>query len=350
MAVTTQAYTISPPWTSDDFAGILRTAFIDAGWMTDWYDTFTSSTVRNRIMEITYDNTKTYGKTYYWFMLDSGNLFFHICSGWNTTSHLPAGVGGAGSQYVDWLSTATPATNDTTYHLRFAAQNTAQSITIQRYTSGTFTVLLFTNGTTTYTMTLDKTAPSSDFVDLNKELWSSLMWPNCRRTINGATFSIQTFPPRLRRSFFGKGLRGETDYLQFGAFNGATSPWEVPSANVVDSLFLNHGYGAVGNASGTTANNNTFLRPIILLPIGFNNTNPAFNPDLIEAVTGLRISPYTTTTLPSDFAVIPLYANNTTAIGDEVTVTSTEKYQVVAVANNTTINTTASIVFGARTV
>ena len=42
MAVSKQAYTVSAPWLNFQLADQFRQAFIDAGLMTDWHDSFTT--------------------------------------------------------------------------------------------------------------------------------------------------------------------------------------------------------------------------------------------------------------------------------------------------------------------
>lgn len=207
MAVTTQSYTANPPYTATDFATIFRSALIDSGHMADWFDSFANGGIQNRVLEITYDGAKTYGKTYYWFMFSGADMFMHVATGWNTSSDIPAGVGGAGTQYLDWLSTST---NTTANHMRFAALNANQALTIKRYTSGTFTVFLFVNGSTTYTLILDRTAPLSAWIDLNKEAYIGAMWARTRVSGSTAMANFQSYPIRLRRSYLGKMMRSLT--------------------------------------------------------------------------------------------------------------------------------------------
>ncbi len=57
MTVTKQTYTANATWTAVQLADMFRSAFIDAGLMADWYDSFLGSTYENRILRIHYIGT-----------------------------------------------------------------------------------------------------------------------------------------------------------------------------------------------------------------------------------------------------------------------------------------------------
>jgi len=352
MPVTTQSYTANPTYTAANFASIFRSALIDSGHMADWYDSFASGGIENRVLEITYDGAKTYGKTYYWFQFSGADMFMHVSTGWNTGSHIPAGVGGAGSRYLDWLSTgSTPVTDTTANHMRFAALNAAQTVTIKRYTSGTFTVFLFVNGTTNYTLIIDRTAPLSGWVNLDKEIYVGAMWCRTRVVNNTAMANFPFYPPRLRRSNLGKGLRDYTFSTEYGVNNTASSPWDFAGEN----LTANHIYGAVGNTSAGASQNYNFERGVIILPNGFNNVNPAYATDEKPAFQNLILSPYSSLALPvvsgaGQFVVYPVYNNNTLQIGATFVVSASEEYEIIQCSNGSVINDRPSIIIGARIV
>jgi hypothetical protein len=74
MVVSKQAYTVSAPWLNFNLADQFRLAFIDAGLMDDWYDSFetgsgSTSGERNqhRVIRIIYDANKKYGTVFHWF-------------------------------------------------------------------------------------------------------------------------------------------------------------------------------------------------------------------------------------------------------------------------------------------
>ena len=83
MACTKETYTAAATWTPAQLAQLFEDAFIDAGLMTAWYDSFADSGIENRVLEITYDGTKTFGKTYYWFMFSTSGVYLHVATGWS---------------------------------------------------------------------------------------------------------------------------------------------------------------------------------------------------------------------------------------------------------------------------
>jgi hypothetical protein len=352
MAVTTASYTQNPPYTAANFADKFRDALIDSGLMAAWHDSFNNGALEHRVLEVTYDASKTYGKTYYWFIFSGADMFMHVTTGWNIGSHIPAGQGGVGTIYLDWLSTAT---NTTANHLRLAALNAAQTITIKRYTYQTFTVFLFVNGTTNYTLFIDRTAPLSSFVDLNKEIYMGAMWLRTRipSGSNVALAAFQSFPLRLKRTHLGHMMRNETG--NYGANNNASPPYDVVTGSSV--IFLNHTYGAAGNESSTPYENYATANvPCWFLPNRFNNVNPDYATDVKPAYEGLVLSPYSALTLPvsasgGEFVIYPIYNNNTLQVGATVVVTSgVEEYEIIACTNSQAINTRPSIAICARIV
>lgn len=349
MAVTTGSYTVNPTYTASQFADAFRDALIASGHMAAWHDTFANGALQHRVLEITYDGTKTYGKTYYWFIFSGADMFMHVTTGWNLSSKIPAGVGGAGVQYEDWL---TNATNTTGSHMRFAALNAGQTITIKRYTIGTFTVFLFVNGTTNYTLIIDRTAPLSAFIDLNKEIYVGAYWARTR-TFSGvgtnvALANFQSYPLRLRRSYFGRMLRGVTSASEYGAGASASAPWELWQTN---GQLINHLYGAVGNEN-VVSNYSAEGRAYIQLPNGFNNVNSSFATDEKPPFDGLILSPYSSLALPTgEFIIYPIYSNNTLQVGGTVVVSAgVEEYEIFACSNGTALNDRPSIAICARIV
>lgn len=338
MAVTVQTYTATATWTASTLAGIFRSAFIDAGLMTEWFDSFLSGSVENRVLEIQYDNTKTYGKTYYWFQFTTTGVFVHLASGWTAGSDVPSGT-----QYLDYFSTTT---NATTNHETVLALSSATDTTVTRYSSGAvsgFAVFLIKNGATTQTLHIARAnAPIQSWIDLDKCLFHLLMRAVPLVTGLAGRIGLVHYGPLLRRSYLcGGALRGETGV---GSYRGSSAPVAVssiPSAS--------YSYICFGNGSGASTNYNSGLSGIIL-PVGFNNTNTAFATDSIPVFSSLPYSPYINENLPSDFGIAFHYANNTMAPLDTFTVSAgTEVWDVIAVANSGTITTGASPMFLART-
>jgi len=359
MTVTTASYSVAANYTPAQFAAQVRAMFIDAGLMTDWVGSSSSGGVENRVLEITYDPSKTYGKTYLWFQFLGADMFFHISTGWNTSTNIPQGVGGAvGLQYLDWLSTTTSAT---TNHMRVTASgatgfNSSQSVSIQRLTSNVrtnFSVFLLVNGSTTLHFFIDKTAPIASLVDLDKVCYASMMWCKLSTSNRIGQASFQLFSPRLRRSHLGQALRGITSGGAYGASNTALSPWEVWSgaANQLGNIT----YGAIGNLNSTGGGDNyAFTVSVVTLPIAFNNTNPAYSADERPIFENLLLNLNSAATLPEDFIIVAIYTSNTITVGSTLVITAgVEEYIVIAVANASTsvpLGEAPTMIFAARTI
>ena len=354
MAVTTGSYTTaSGGYTPTDLAAAKRDALIDSGIMTGgWHDTGTSGGLEFRVLELPYDATKTYGKTYYIYLFSGADIFCSVASGWNGTSNIPAGPIGAGTQYVDWFSTTLSTANS----LRLTASttagfNNAQSAPIKRWTSTdrpNFSVIQITNGTVNVPIIIERTAPNSTLVDLNKEIYTSMMWPRLSVAGNTATGCFQLFPMKLRGSHQGAGLRGFTDAGSYGLSATAVNPWDPASgffhANSGAGIF----YGAPGNVSGA-GGNLAYSTPVFQLPAKFSNTNSNFITDDRAPYSGLLLNLYSSATLPADFALMPVYNANTISPGETITITpGVEVWTVISVANAATLGN-PTMAFVART-
>jgi hypothetical protein len=347
MAVTTQTYaTTSTPTTAAAIATQIRSAFIDAGLMTDWHDSFTNSTREHRVLRIIYDGTKTYGTTFYWFVIEGANLYVNIASGWNTTTKQPTGT-----QYLDFVSTdATTVAN----HMLFKTMSSNITFSITRWTSGAngdFTWFLVRNSNTTFNFHISKAAPAA-FIDLNKSLYHGLFWFQSSIAQRTASGRFSLFPTLTRRHHLGQAaLRSFTTVSWFGAGTGG-EPWAGQGnlANVLAPV----GYHYAGNTS-LDGNNVAFGYMGTALPVAFNNTNPAFTTDSTPITSGLLLSTYSTATLPTDFGLAPNYNDNTMAALDTFEVRSggvvTSAWQIIDVRNAsiTPAGTVPSVMFLAQT-
>ena len=210
MAVVVETYNVAINYTAAQYAAQIEEAFKDASLMAAWFDSFAVGAIEHRILKIEYDNTKTYGITYYWFIFSGADMFVHICTGWNATTHVPTGT-----QYLDFLSSLT---NTTANHCRFAAQNANQSVTITRFTSqerANFSVFFIKNGSVEFNFFIERTAPIADIVDLSKVCYSSLMTGRTRISGNTGIVNFQLFPIGLQRHYLCNGMRGVTAPSQF---------------------------------------------------------------------------------------------------------------------------------------
>ena len=333
MAVTKQTYTATATWTTLQMADLLEEAFIDAGLMTAWYDSFTNS-FHNRILEVQYDNTKTYGKAYYWFMVSTTGLHLHVATGWDPVAHVPTGT-----QYVDYFSTTTNSSSN--HRTLVSGLTTTTTLTLTRYTSAVntdFSWFLLRNGTTNYNFHIpDAGAPEVAWLDLDKVMFHPMLHAVATTTTQSfGRLGFRHETPAIRRS-----------YLSGGSLRGATSSSSYNSYyDIIAFSYI--GLGNVNNSTTTAVNSGTG----IYLPTGFNNTNDAYATNSIPIFTGLNYTPYLAEGIPSDFGVSFHYANNTMSVLDKLIVTSgTEEWEMLTVANaQSGGGTSASPMFLARVV
>jgi hypothetical protein len=333
MAVTKQTYTATATLTAATFFTQLRSAFIDAGLMTEWYDNFTN-TIENRVLEIT-NAAGTYGKTYYWFMVGtSGNLFYHVATGWNTGSDIPSGT-----QYLDFFATTT---NTTGNHRQIATFSFTTDVKITRYTSGDVNFFVISQGATYSCFTIVKGSGSfQPWVDFSKGFLNLLY--EVAPAVSGGWGQVSFNRYASLRRELGRGI----------ALNGSTSVANYIGSTGGQSQGAEYAYCGLGNTSNAWQTNMGAIvttRSAIILPIGFNGTNGAYTTNSSPVFHSLPYSQWITTTMGSDFGVTMLYTANTLGIYDTVTVSAgTEVWEVMAFANNATITTGATPVMLART-
>jgi hypothetical protein len=333
MAVTKQTYTATATLTAATFFTQLRSAFIDAGLMTEWYDNFTN-TIENRVLEIT-NAAGTYGKTYYWFMVGaSGGLLYQVATGWNTGSDIPSGT-----QYLDFFATTT---NTTGNHRQIATFSFTTDVKITRYTSGDVNFFVISQGATYSCFTIVKGSGSfQPWVDFSKGFLNLLY--EVAPAVSGGWGQVSFNRYASLRRELGRGI----------ALNGSTSVANYIGSTGGQSQGAEYAYCGLGNTSNAWQTNMGAIvttRSAIILPIGFNGTNGAYTTNSSPVFHSLPYSQWITTTMGSDFGVTMLYTANTLGIYDTVTVSAgTEVWEVMAFANNATITTGATPVMLART-
>lgn len=336
MPATKQTYTVTSPYTALQLAAQFRQAFIDAGLMSEWFDSFTNNSIENRVLEVVYDN-RTYGKIYYWFMFSGANVFVHIASGWNAATDTPSGT-----QYLDFVSNAT---NTTANHMRFASMNNTVTTTLTRYTSGdvpAFSWFILRNGTTFFNFHISRAAPSS-MIDLSRVLYPALFWLQTE----SQTLRFRRFSPVLRRDHLGTGFRAETSPSAYGGNGSDSAPWLTGTAA---EKFRGYSYAFPGNSTNPNNNYSGISNSSVLLPVGFNNVNPAYSADERPIFTGLPLSPYSSAAvLPPDFGVTAIYTANNLDLFSLLVVSATEEWDVLAVQNGTTLGSDPTVAFVART-
>lgn len=314
MAVTKQTYTATATWTASGLASIFRSAFIDAGLMTEWYDSFLN-TVENRILQVVYDSGKTYGTTYYWFQFTTSGVFVHTALGWDATGHVPTGT-----LYLDYFSTTT---NSTTNHITLISAAATTTTTLTRYTSGInsgCTWFVARNGSTQRTFMIPSpTFGPSSFVDLNKFAFNTVVSPAATNGGNYSSIEFFHLSGHLRRTFLGA-----------IACRGATS---IGSYTVFPCF---QRYLAIGNTSNQAATNyiSTDTELGVWLPVASTNTQTGLASDHMPVFTGPSFCPYLAN-FPNDFGITAYYASNTMVIQDTLVVSSgVEEWEMLAVSLN----------------
>jgi hypothetical protein len=361
MACTKETYTATATWTASQLANLFRDAFIDAGLMTAWFDSFANGGIENRILEVTYDGTKAYGKTYYWFMFSTSGVFLHVATGWNPATDQPTGT-----QYLDFFSTTT---NATTNHSQIFSASTANTVELVRYTSGADTDqswFIIKSGTTRRCFTIVNDAMTvQPWMDLAKGFFAGFGWiyPRTGGASTPRRYGTLAFMrgPALRRDLvLGTSLNQATDP---NFYSGQLTTSGGPSNKTILA------YGAVGNAPNTNSPNNQLNGEAfeadavnsaaaigghpgaIILPNNFSGTNPAFTSNSNPIFHSLTWNPYITESLPADFGLTFHYATNSFSQGDTFVVSAgTEEWEVLDFAANASAVTGASPLFLARMV
>jgi hypothetical protein len=324
MAVTKQSYAAVAPWTIIQVTDAVRDAFIGAGLMTAWHDSFSSCGREHRVLEITYDAAKTYGKTYYWFSFDGTGVWVRTSTGWNVTSKIPAGVGGAGTQYVDWFSTNT-ANLDSAFAL--LAISTSISFSITRYTSSGRSFFVLRTGSTYQTITIDPPGTAfRAFYNLNLGYHSGI-------------YKVFASDRRVRVNSIHRNRRE----LLIGSSIGTSSQGHSFDVNcTVYSIPVN--FGSTGIAE--------FPQEGFVLPGWTTDANPSAGSNFNPVFNGIRLTSAHSTDLPADFGISSIKNSNILAIQDNATVTAgVEEYEILTFANSGSIGgITSNPVFLARIV
>lgn len=325
MPVTKQTYKILPVWTAADLANSYRSAFIDAGLMTDWHDSFSSGGIENRVLRIQYNPAKAYGTTFYWFMFTTSGAFLNLATGWNTSTKVPTGT-----QYLDFFSTAT---NTTGGHWQFSGGLTANTETnIIRYSSGTHHWFVSRQGTTRFCFTIQ---PASHVVqpwlDLDRGFYAGWVGVNTIATSWPAILSFTRGPSLRREIIQGPALRGSTgvgDYI--GTVQGGRSNLLSYSAVGFSNNNWAGNFGGYWRSDGFGLCSNS-----ILLPAGFTSANPAYPTNSAPVFHSIQFTPYSSTATNSDFGITFHYATNVFGFQDKFIVTpGVEEWEVLAFSNS----------------
>lgn len=309
MAVTKQVYTLDPTWTASALADTFRSAFIDAGLMTEWFDAFLSGSVENRILRVVNDATKTYGTVYYWFMFTTTTVAVHTALDWNATTHVPTGT-----QYQNYFSTTT---NALTNHLGFLSNlSTATSLTLTRYTSAintSCTWFLLRQSTVFRFLIPFGAYTATSFVNQNITAFNGLTAIAGSGYTYYSDLTFQHYAGHTRRTHLGAA------YL-----NGWTS-----NSQYIET-FDQQVYASFGNVGGQAPSNANGGLNATYIPTAFTNTHTGLAENYTPVFTSVLCSPYLPA-LPADFALAVYYTSTAIAHQDTFIVSAgTEEYEVIA--------------------
>lgn len=343
MVVTKQAYNISAGFTSVSVANALRSALIDAGLMTEWFDSFTISGDRIcRVLQIIHDPTKTYGTCFYYFTIDDTGIGVALATnGWDTTAPAPVNVP-TGTQYLDWH--ALPANSNVSFFTNTVlfSYSTTSNLALDRFTSGSDTKQSWFLFRQTSTVTrsrpftfLHKDMALHSWLDLSKGCISGLTRLTAYTQNRAGVVNFQ-IDENLRRCLaIGSGLRGSTSgyhQQQYNAYSYFGAGSEVNGSN------FPHFW--TGNSCASTP-----------LTVGRSVANPAYTSDYVPVCSNIPWNLWTPTRLADDFGIYMRYDANDIALGDRFIVqAAVNEWQVLDFANNAVLNDGASASFLARTI
>ncbi len=327
MAVVEETYLATAPWAAAVVCTQLQDAFIDAGLMSaTWHDSFTSGGREHRVLEVIYNGSKAYGKTYYWFTVDGTGIWVRTSTGWNTTAKIPSGPGVAGTQYVDWFDANTTANNAAHLLLSISA---SINFTITRVSSGARSFFLLRTGATSRMFTIDPAGTTfKAFYNLDLGYHSGI-------------FSVEA---DLRQIKFDSLQRNRRELLLGSCLNGSTSAADFRASATVSPFSIPVNFGTNSAAS--------FPNQGFVLPGWTTAANPSAGSNFNPVHQGLRLTSIHAADMPTDFGIASLKISNISAVGDNANVTNgLEEYKIGAINNaGATGGITSNPIFVYRTI
>jgi hypothetical protein len=352
MAVTKETYSATAGWTVSALANMFRDAFIDAGLMTAWHDSFQltdgfGTTTAYRVLRVQHDASKAYGSSYYSFCFDPGHgVSVTLASGWNPAGAPPVNVP-TGTRYLDYYDLPVNVRSGGTQILD---PEVTSNVHLDRFTSGSDNTQSWfvLRGLDSFAQAirsspfaiLHEDAPLHPWLDLDKGVISGFT-KVCSAVSNRAGIVSFQLTDNIRRCLsYGAALRGTTDPTLY-----------------VNGLNNTHLYFGVGSQSSASYGMNIpggtqgQYGAGVALPVGRSTANPAFIVDYIPICSEVPWSPFTTALLADDFGVYMHYADNTMSYGDKVIVQSIlNEWEIISAANNAAVLDGASASFLARVV
>lgn len=351
MAVTRQSYVTNPTITQSNIASLFEQAFIDAGLMTSWHDSFNANNIEFRVLKVDYGVSTTYGSTIYLFCFSLSSIGVTTATSFNTISHQFLGT-----QWLDFHQQPASSTSVTTtltsvnrdFYGTHVSIATDTRVELWRYTSGVdsrqswFQLAQGVKVSTPFSI-LRGDLPLYPWVDTNKGTVPGFttvrFWTNSRVGSIGFTHEDQN-----RRTL----LSGMT--LNKQEANSSTS------GNHHNLNYWSYRYTGLGRQENLSANNvsgalgsNGFGG--VILPVGYSVANPGYAIDYTPVCNQVPWCPFSPTPLASDFAVYMHYAHNTMTHQDRFVVAAgTEEWEILAFNLNTVVDFGATPCFLGRIV
>jgi hypothetical protein len=321
---------------------LLSTAFIDAGLMTAWHDSFSITNRQYRVLRIQHDAAKTYGSSFYCFIADGfGSFGVALSSGWNPSGTPPINVP-TGTQFLDYHRLPTDTSVDNSSSTRLAQLSTTSNLFLDRYTSGIDTkqswfIFRQPGARSAPFSILHKDTALHSWLDLGKGMVGGLsaIAVNTSARMGYVHFQLQE---NIRRCLLiGSALRGRTDTNGNGTFHALS--------------YNAHCYVGVGTSATDTNISTSNLGAAMPLPVAKAAANPAYLTDYNPVCGDLAWSIWTPTKLALDFGVYMHYNDNDTAYQDKFIVQSgVNEWEALQFANNSVVVDGASPTFVARVV
>jgi hypothetical protein len=343
MAVTKEVYTLTAGFTPASVIGILEQAFIDAGLMTGWHDSFSSGGKGFGVLECVYDPTKTFGTTYYLFTADANRVGVSVGTGWDTVTNTFTGT-----QFLDYY-VQPPNTEP---YLNYRGTNittpleyyNTSALSLYRYTS-TASVnqswFVFQQGlSVSNPFAIHHPAQSLySWLDLDLGMIPGL-YTVATSTVNTTGNTSFYMQENLLRAYpCGQAIIGYTNTSYGGSvFSGLNLGMYsyVGSGKTSDNAINNLSFGANGKT---------------VLPIASAAANPAYTQDYNPICSELPWTSFSPGPLATDFGVYMHYANNTLNFEDRFVVDpGVEEWEILDCTNNFVVTTAASPTFIARVV
>lgn len=350
MVVSKQSYVTLAPWLNTDLADRFRSAFIDAGLMTDWHASFQrNSGVEHRVLKLDYQPGKRFGTQYYWFAFEpTGSIRLNISFTWSLVDNFPTGT-----RNVDYVGdfqgyrVPTGSNVNTDTHRTLSTQLNSTTVTVTRYTSGInplFSAFFIKGGTSEALFFLMPTsAIPQPWIDLNRNSlpgWISVsLWEESNGSLGSRSQIGFNHIFAYRQSVFLRGAYARNSYqIVNGSGRSATY-------GGMDSSFDSNGTSISWGPPS--------ISDVIILPVDKARTNLDLSVDQTPVFADLPYSFYLQDRLPVDFGLCWHFTNSTMESQDIFQVTpGVEEWEILSRFNrgNTTYFETGSPMFMARVV